>query len=78
MCRLTASLIPQSGSSAQQQQEEQQQQQKPPAPGACFKQFPWIQPALDQFYAPAWAAANASTQSSEEALEALRAVKWGK
>lgn len=64
----------------QQRQEQQQQdeQPKPPEPGACFKQFPWIQPALEQFYAPAWAAANASTQSTEEALQALRDVMWGK
>jgi hypothetical protein len=67
-----------SGNTNEQQQEQQPQQQQPPEPGACFKQFPWIQPALETFYAPAWVAANASTQSSEEALESLRTVTWGK
>ena len=67
MCRLVCSLFMQSSSPTQQQE-----------PGACFKQVPGIQPALEQFDAPAWAAATASTQSSEEALAALRGVMWGK
>ncbi|KAL4853837.1 Golgi apparatus protein 1 [Chlorella vulgaris] len=45
---------------------------------SCFDKYSWIQPALETFYAPAWAAANESTQTTEEALAALRGIMWGK
>jgi hypothetical protein len=68
------------GSQQQQQQQQQQQEQQPEEPqfGSCFETFDWIQPALHTFYKHAWVAANGSTQSTEEALQALRAVMWGK
>ena len=46
--------------------------------GSCFARYPWIRGALDSFYEPAWAAANASTQTTEESLEALRRIMWPK
>lgn len=62
----------------QDQRPPQEETAEPSDPGACFKTYPWVEPALDSFYVHAWAAANATTQSTEESLAALRAVMWGK
>lgn len=45
-------------------------------PGACFAKFPWIEPALEQFFAPARASAAASTQTSAESLDKMDTIEW--
>jgi protein glucosyltransferase len=42
----------------------------------CFTEFPWIQPALDIFYAPALKAFTASLQTTEESLKAMDNITW--
>jgi protein glucosyltransferase len=43
---------------------------------ACFTKFPWIEPTLDQFYAPALEAFSASLQTTEESLAAMDNITW--
>lgn len=49
-----------------------------PQGGSCFDKYSWIQPALDVWFEKAWAAANESTQSTEQALQVLRDTMWNK
>jgi hypothetical protein len=50
----------------------------PPAdpPVACFRRFPWIEPALDRFFERARASAALSLQTTEESIEALAGHEW--
>jgi hypothetical protein len=50
----------------------------PPAdpPGACFRRFPWIEPALDRFFERARASAALSLQTTEESLASLADEVW--
>ncbi|KAH7625048.1 hypothetical protein Ndes2526B_g00429 [Nannochloris sp. 'desiccata'] len=43
---------------------------------SCFAKFPWIQPTLDIFYAPALKAFSASLQRTEESLAAMDNITW--
>ncbi|KAL4418909.1 hypothetical protein ABPG77_004062 [Micractinium sp. CCAP 211/92] len=49
-----------------------------PQSGSCFDKYTWIQPALDVWFEKAWAVANESTQTTEDALQALRDTMWNK
>jgi len=43
----------------------------------CFKDQPWIEPALDYFFEPALEAARESTQTTEESMAAIGNITWG-
>lgn len=43
---------------------------------ACFKRFPWIEPALEVHYERARASSARSKLSSKKSLEAVEAIRW--
>lgn len=44
---------------------------------ACFKEQPWIQPALDHFFGPISEEISRSTQNSDESIKSMSEVRWG-
>lgn len=43
----------------------------------CFEQNPWVQDALDHHFKRAEESKAASTQTSEESIDAMKDIKWG-
>lgn len=49
---------------------------EPTTQKTCFERFPWVAPALEDFYAPAREAFNTSTQTTEQALASMDEITW--
>lgn len=62
--------------------EESDSEEPPPIDNStrhlCLDTYPWIQPTVDAWFAPALRSYNESTQTSQEALDKiLQDIKWG-